>query len=278
MAPEDDATSHCTILRHSTDWERAFILQYDGLLPWLTSVREALVEPHYLQTASLDDLESQIRWILFMLGRQAIPGSSFLQECFQREKYLYRPFGARTSIALICLAFTGLQPRNIKDYASKDIWPSGEPFYALMASTLGQSPLFEGGVSVAALKTMLLRLHQAFQLEEERVACTMPQEIYSDSDSSTYWYYRQAFLSLDPRLLPKICHQLCPSGLPVEDSAPNLANICANVFQAAPSVDALEATFANIPEIADSQADRTVVIEMFHVRLFQQRRQPFQGQ
>ncbi|KAJ5267816.1 hypothetical protein N7478_010624 [Penicillium angulare] len=278
MLPDDEAAMWRIIYRHSADWEREFVLQYDGLLSWLISTQDALTDSRCLQTVSLDDLELQTRWILFMLGTKALPGSSFLQECFQTKRYPYRPFGARASIALVCLAFTGLQPRDLKDYESKDIWPNGEPFYTLMASRLSQSPLFKGSICVDQMKTMVLRLHQVFQLEEERVALTMPLEVYYDNDASTYEYFQRAFLALDPRLLPKICQLLQPSGLTVEDSAYNLASICATTFQRAPSVDALEATFANIPEILQSQADRAVVIEMFHVRLFQQLKQPVYGQ
>lgn len=279
MLPEDDAAIWRIVFRQSADWEREFVLQYDKLLWWLISIRDALTDSRSLQTVSLDDLELQARWVLFMLGTKALPESSFLQECFQIERYPYRPFGARASIALVCLAFTGLQPSDLKDYESKDIWPSTESFYTLMASRLSQSPLFKGSICVDQMKTMVLRLHQAFQLEEELVALTMPQEVYYDNDASTYEYFQRAFLSLDPRLLPKICQLLHPSEPPVEDSAYNLASICAKAFhQNGPSVEALEATFANIPEILRSQADKVMVIEMFHVRLFRQLKQPVYGQ
>ncbi|KAJ5292159.1 hypothetical protein N7478_001410 [Penicillium angulare] len=278
MLPDGEAAMWRIIYRHSADWEREFVLQYDKLLWWLISTRDALAQAAFFQTVSLVDLEPQIRWVLFMLGRESIADSSFLQACFQRDKYPYRPFGARASIALICLAFNGVQLKGINGYESKDIWPCDEQYYALMASRLGRSPLFKAGVTFAQLKATIIRLYQAFQLEEERVALTMPQEIYYDDDASTYEYFQRDFLSLDPRLLPRICQLLQPSGPPVEDSAYNLASTCATVFQRAPSVDALEATFANIPEILQSQADRAVVIEMFHVRLFQQLKQPVYGQ
>ena len=278
MLSADDGLIHCIVYRQSADWERAFVPQYGRLQSWLTSVRGILTGANYLQTVSLDDLEWQIRWILFILGRQAVPGSSLLQACFQSEQYPYRPFGARASIALICLAFSGIQPENMKYVGSDANWPCDEQFYLLMASRLSKSPLFEDGVRVSQLKVMILSLHQAFRLEEDRAGFTIPQEIYCDNASSTYEYFRQAFRSLDPDLLPKISRLLQTSALTVEGRAYELTGFCAKAFQAAPSVEALEATFACLPEILESQADRIVVIEMFHVRLFQQLKQSFSGQ
>ncbi|KAJ5291535.1 hypothetical protein N7478_000786 [Penicillium angulare] len=270
MLPKDDATIQCIIYRHSADWESAFVLQYNGLLSWLASTRDALTDAHCLHTISLDDLESQIRWILFMLGRYSLPGSSVLQASFQSEEYPYRPFGVRAGMALVCLAFAGIQPKDIQGYEWKQIWPCGEQFYAIMASRLKGSPLFENDICVFQLEAMVRRLHQAFHLEEVHVALTRPHRICIDNDVSTEEYYRQAFLSLHPALLPRVCEMLQEPISTTEVSAHHLADICAKTFQKAPSVDVLESAFTSMPEILNSKADRTVVIEMFHVRLSQQ--------
>ncbi|KAJ5729348.1 uncharacterized protein N7483_003856 [Penicillium malachiteum] len=120
---------------------------------------------------------------------------------------------------------------------------------------------------------MVHRLHQALHSEEVHVALTRPQRICLDKDSSIEEYYRQAFLSLYLGLLPKIYQLLQEPVLTAEVPVYHLAHLCAEAFQKALSMEALEGMFTSIPEILDSKADRTVVIEMFHVRLLQQLKQ-----
>ncbi|CEJ62857.1 hypothetical protein PMG11_11342 [Penicillium brasilianum] len=71
MLPEDEGALWRIIYRNGNDWEEGFVLQYDGLLSWFIRAREALTRSEALHSMSLEDLELQIRYILFILGQHA---------------------------------------------------------------------------------------------------------------------------------------------------------------------------------------------------------------
>ena len=270
MLPEDDRAIWPIIYRHCQDWEESFVLQYDGLPYWLINAREVLTRSEGLHTMSLEDLELQIRHILFILGQYATPNSSFIQTCYQRHHPPYRPFGVRASIALICYAFMGIQATAIEGYESKDLWLHDQDSLSTMVARLQKSPLMEAELSVPQLESMILSLQRAFQLEEVRVASTKPQKMCVREDSDLSEYYRRAFLSLNPMLLPKIF----TSALGIEPMTgvrtDRLAYFLAQVFHKVYPIEGLESAFKKVPEILQSKPDRVVATEMFHVKAFEQ--------
>jgi len=130
------------IYRRVQDWEQSFVLQHSGLQPWLIDIRDALTDSQGLHTVSCEDLEVQIRYILFLLGRYATKGSSLLQACFEQPLAPYRPFGVGASVALICYAFMGISTNHIRGYESKEIWARDESFFFIMLDQLRKSPIF----------------------------------------------------------------------------------------------------------------------------------------
>lgn len=121
MFPNDKDLLWPIIYRRAQDWEQSFVLQHSGLQPWLIDIRDALTDSQGLHTVSCEDLEEQIRYILFLLGRYATNKSSLLQACFEQPLAPYRPFGVGASVALICYAFRGIRTNHIRGYESKEI-------------------------------------------------------------------------------------------------------------------------------------------------------------
>lgn len=196
------------ICRRDRDWEESFVLQHGQLQRWLISARNVLTKSDGLHTATLADIELQTRYILFIIGQYTSPHSSFLAESFQSEHPPYRPFGARASIALICLVFEGIRVDEMEGYESKEIWTRDKTFLIMMASRLKESPLFGPEVSMLHLQSMILSLQKAFQCEEIRVSSTKFRALRIESQLEVLGYYRRAFLAFDPTLLPKILASL----------------------------------------------------------------------
>ncbi|KAJ6003790.1 hypothetical protein N7540_013090 [Penicillium herquei] len=261
IIPEDDGALWNIIYRREQDWEYAFILQYDHLLPWLLPVRRALTEAEGLHTMSLMDIQSQIRFLLYIIGIYSVPQTSFLQTCFQQRSYPYRPFGIRASIVLICLAFGVIRASEIKDYESRRFWPHDDSLLSLMVSRLAVSPLFGNGSSMSCFSALIRRLYQAFQYEEIHVALIQPWRILLRNEESIEAYYRQGFRSLNPLLLPKIA-----DALRVRSNGECLISSLAKEFLRS-GAEELDQNFGRISEITDSKADRIVVAEMLHVQL-----------
>jgi len=270
MLPEDDGALWCIIYRCENDWENSFVLQYDELLWWMVRARNALTQSEDLHSLSLEDLEFQIGYILFILGQHASPDSRFRHTCYQRAYPPYRPFGVRASIALICHAFMGIQSTEMKGYESKEIWIHDQEFFSTMASRLQKSPLFAAEVPMHQLQSMILSLQKAFQLEEIRVASTKPQAICIGNGSGMMAYYRRAFLSLNPMLLSKILMTALEIEPMAEASIDYLATFLAGIFHQSYPMEDLEAAFKKVPEILQSKSDRVVVTEMFHVKAHEQ--------
>lgn len=267
MLPGNEGALQHIIHCHPADWERAFVLQYSGLAAWWNEARQVLTESGNLSSVSVADLESQIRYILFILGQHASVPSSFLAECYGREKPPYRPFGTKASVALICYAFMGVQARDMKGYDCSEIWLQDESFFPTMVLHLKDSPLFKTGLSMHQLQSIILKLQRAFQLEELRVASTKPQSLCLIQDPERLEYYRRAFLALEPTLLPKIATALGMT--PMADvSIECLAALLSGVFSRAYPLEYLESAFLNVPEILQSHPDTIVVTEMFHVKAF----------
>jgi hypothetical protein len=208
MLPTDVGALWKAICRRDCDWEKSFVLQHDQLQGWLISARNVLTKSDGLHTVTLEDIELQTRYILFILGQHTSPHSSFLAECFQSEYPPYRPFGVRASIALICHVFDGIRVDEMEGYESKEIWTRDQNFLTMMASRLKESPLFGSKVSMPYLQSMILSLQKAFQCEEIRLASTKFQTLRIKSQSEVLGYYRRAFLAFDPTLLPKILASL----------------------------------------------------------------------
>ncbi|CAG8946877.1 unnamed protein product [Penicillium salamii] len=121
---------------------------YGQLQRWLISACNVLIKSDGLHTAILADIELQTRYILFIIGQYISPHSSFLAESFQSEHSLYRPFGVRASIALICFVFEGIWVDEMEGYESKEIWICDENFLIMMVSWLKESLLFGPEVSM----------------------------------------------------------------------------------------------------------------------------------
>ncbi|KAJ6003872.1 hypothetical protein N7540_013154 [Penicillium herquei] len=266
IIPEDDGALWNIICRREQDWEHAFILQYDHLLPWLLPVRRALTEAKGLHTMSLMDIQSQIRFLLYIIGIYSVPQTSFLQTCFQQRNYPYRPFGIKASIVLICLAFGVIRASEIKDYESRSFWPQHDSFLSLMVSRLAVSPLFENGSSKPCFSALIRRLYQSCQLEEIHVASIQPWRILLRNEGSIEAYYRQGFRSLNPLLLPKIADTLGVLSNGEYQSSECLISSLATTFLRSEFKE-LDQNFSGISEIKDSKADRILVTEMLHVQL-----------
>lgn len=204
LLPEDEGALWKIICRRACDWENSFILQYDKLQCWLIGARNVLCTDQGPHTMSLEDVEVQARYCIFLIGVHTVPGSSFHAKCFQIRRPPYRPFGVRASIALICLVFEGVHAAEIKGYESANVWVCEHGFLSTMLTRLRQSPLFQSEYSMQRLQSAMLSLQQAFQVEEIRVASVKPQIINLASQATILRYYQQAFLALNPTLLPKI--------------------------------------------------------------------------
>ncbi|KAJ5481361.1 hypothetical protein N7475_000173 [Penicillium sp. IBT 31633x] len=282
MLPTDVGALWKVICRRDRDWKKSFVLQRSQLQPWLVSARKALTNSDGLHTISLEDIELQTRYILFILSHEASPDSSFLVEIFQNEYPPYRPFGVRASIALICHAFEGIQADEIEGYESKEIWSRDQNFLSTMAFRLGKSPLFGSGVSMRHLQSMILSVQKAFQCEEIRVSSMEPLTLSIESQAGALEYYRRAFLTFDPMLLPKILASMSEvegTFIPFEQN--QLCNMERNLdrksmaFRLAHNFSSLtperlDAAFQTIHEIQQSKADKIVAIEMFHVKSFEE--------
>jgi hypothetical protein len=271
MLPGDEGALWAIIYRTSQDWERSFVLQYSQLQSWLTDIRAALTKSQGLHTMSCEDLEMQIRYILFLLGQHASHDSSFYQACFGQARFPYRPFGVGASIALICYAFMGIEAVHIPGYESKEIWLRDGIFFSCMLERLRMSPIFSSGLSMGQLQSILLGLQRAFQEEEVRVASVKPQRINVNDSTEMRNYFTQAFLSLSPLLLPKISLVALGIEPPATCTIHQLAALCADVFYDSHPIQILEKDFRRVSEILRSKPDRVVVIEMFHVKAWQER-------
>ena len=298
LLPKDEGALWKIICRRACDWEKSFILQYENLQYWLISARNVLCTYKGPHTMSLEDVELQARYCIFLIGLHTVPDSSFHAECFQNGRSPYRPFGVRASIALLCLVFEGVQAAEIKGYESANIWACDHGFLSTMFDRLQQSPLFQSEYSMQRLQSAILRLQQAFQEEEIRVASVTPQIINFASQTEVLGYYRQAFLALDPMLLPDILavmesatetsvssrkHRL----LDMKDrldrgwcndrhtvafidlSAVTLAFQLADMFHGTCPVECLDLAFKKVAALRQSKPDEIVVSEMFHVREFE---------
>ena len=208
MLPTDVGALWKVICRRDRDWEMCFVLQHGQLQEWLISARDVLTKSDGLHTVTLDDILLQTRYILFILGQNTSPHSSFLAECIQSEYPPFRPFGVRASIALICHAFEGIRADELEGYEIKEIWTRNQVFLSTMASRLKESPLFGAEVSMHHLQSMILSLQMAFQCEEIRVSSMKIRTLRIESHLEVLGYYRRAFLAFNPMLLPKVLASL----------------------------------------------------------------------
>ncbi|KAJ5743433.1 hypothetical protein N7533_010535 [Penicillium manginii] len=267
--PGNEGSLWAIIYRSDYDWENSFALQYSRLQSWLSDIRDALSESQGLRTMSCEDLEMQIRYILFLLGQYSSQESSFVQKCFDQPYFPYRPFGVGASITLICYAFMGIDALHIRDYESKEIWLRDELFYSAMLEHLRMSPIFSSNLSMGQLQSILTSLQRAFQNEEVRVAAVLPQRIDVKNRAEVINYYTHAFLSLDPLLLPRI--SLVWGIKPFANcTIRDLATTSAILFYSKSLIRDLEEDIKMIPEIMQSKPDRIVVTEMFHVKAWQE--------
>ena len=77
MPPTDIGALWKVICRRGRDWEESFVLLNGHLLGWLISAREALTESDGLHTVTLEDIELQTRYILFIIGQnESLCGST----------------------------------------------------------------------------------------------------------------------------------------------------------------------------------------------------------
>lgn len=269
MLPGDQGALKSIIYRNAKDWEQSFVLQYNGLQRWLIEIRDALTSSEDFHTVSCEDLEEQIRYILFLLGQYASPESSFLQACFEAPFPPCRPFGVGASVALICHAFMSIGANNIRGYKIKNLWVRDESFFSYMLAELRNSPIFSAELSMESLQVIIGNLQRAFQSEEVRVASMKPRKIDISKRAELIQYYTGAFLSLDPTLLPKISHVALGIKLPENCTHLHLATHSANLFYDGRHIQSLEQNFKKVSDIIRSKPDRVVVTEMFHVKAWQ---------
>ncbi|CAG8213573.1 unnamed protein product [Penicillium nalgiovense] len=282
MLPADVGALWKVICRPHRDWEESFVLQHGQLQQWLISVRNVLTNSDGLHTVTLEDIERQTRYILFILGENTSPHSSLIFEGFRSEEPPYRPFGVRASIALICHVFGGIQADELEGYESKEIWTRDQNFLSIMASRLKKSPLFGAEVSVNHLQSLILGLQKAFQCEEIRVSGMEFRTLRIESQLEVLGYYRQAFLAFNPMLSPKILASLKEANdlttllwhyqltnMERNLDRINLALRLANIFMSL-APERLDAAFQNTREIQLSKADRVVAMEMMHVKSFEE--------
>lgn len=272
MLPGNEGSLWAVIYRSDYDWEKSFVLQYSQLQSWLSDIRDALCESQGLHTMSYEDLEMQIRYIMFLLGQFSSQESSFAQTCFEQPCFPYRPFGVGASIALTCYAFMGIDALHIRGYEFKDIWLRDVQFCSAMLEHLRMSPIFSSDLSMGQLQSILTSLQRAFQNEEVRVAAVLPQRIDVKNRAEVIEYYTHAFLSLDPLLLPRISLVALGIKPSTNCSIHDLATTCANLFYSRHPIQELEQDFNKISEIMQSKPDRIVVTEMFHVKAWQELR------
>lgn len=269
MLPQDHRALWRVIRRHEKHWENLFFWRNSGRLEWLLSIRDVLTQAEDLHSLSLPNLKLQITYILFILGKYASPESSFLLK-HQRSYPPNQPFGVRASIALICNAFKGIHAAQIQGYQFREIWKRDDDFFSTMTSRLQHSPLFPAEIPAHELQSIILSLQGAFRQEDIRVGLKMPQSIRIGNVLHRVKYYRRAFLSLNPMLLPKIFTAVMETeqiaGIGFDDMIDDLTE----AFHESYSIESLEAAFKKVPEILRSKSDRIVVIEMFHVKAFQQ--------
>jgi hypothetical protein len=266
MLPGDEGSLHQIIRRDEVDWDRSFVPQYGRLRSWLTAARRALTESSHLSAVSAEDVELQIKYLLFALSQHASPPSTFLSFNCAQSRPPYRPFGTKASVALICYAFMGIKACEMNGYDRKEIWALDDVALRTMVLRVNESPLFPAQVTLSQIHSLIVGLQRAFQVEEIRVASTKPQILHLGQDFQIANYYWRAFSALDPELLPKLSFMIprtvTPANVTTEDSLTALAKF----FSQSDSLKDLEAAFDQIPEIKASRPDQIVVTEMFHVK------------
>lgn len=107
---------------------------------------------------SCDDLEMQIRFILFVLGQYTSRQSSFLQVYFKQNLPPYRPFRVGASVALIYYVFIGISTSDIRGYESKDIWVRDKLSFSYILAQLKASLIFSSELSIRELQAIVLDL------------------------------------------------------------------------------------------------------------------------
>lgn len=225
ILPTDEGALWKVICRRARDWEESFVLLHGHVQGWLIGIREALTESDGLHTVTLEDIVLQTRYILFIIGQNASPYSSFLAENSQTEHPPYRPFGVRASVALICHVFEGIRAGELEGYESKEIWTRDQSFLSTMACRLKESPLFGAEVSMHHLQSMILSLQKAFQCEEIRVSSMKPMILRIESQLEVARYYRRAFLAFNPMLLPKILDSFGEANISILSDPHQLCNM-----------------------------------------------------
>lgn len=261
MLPGDKGSLHQIICRDEVDWDRSFVPQYGRLGSWLTAARQALTESSHLSAISAEDMKLQIKYLLSALSQHASPPLNCLQ-----ARPPYRPFGTKASVALICYAFMGIKACDMNGYDRKEIWALDDVALRTMVLRLNDSPLFPAQVTLFQVRSLIVGLQRAFQLEEIRVASTKPQVLRLDQDSQVENYYRSAFSSLEPEILPKlffiIFKRVAPANVTIKDPLTALAKF----FSESDAVKDLEVAVAQMPEVEASRSDRLLVTEIFHVK------------
>jgi hypothetical protein len=214
MFPWDESFTWDIIFRDDENWEASFIPQSTGTSSWWLSLRTALTQPEGVGAISLQDLELQMRYLLYVIGQLSSHLSS-LYSCWQRQHPPYRPIGSRASIALIFSCFMGI--RDFKGYEHQDIFSIDEEFLSVTVARLAWSPLFKSGISIHQLKYIITRLQAVLVREDERMSSVLPWHICISDRDEVKAYYHRAFKSLNPELLPEIRCRWLRDMIPGED-------------------------------------------------------------
>jgi len=257
------------IYRSILDWKQNFVLQYSQLQFWLKNIRAVLTDSQNFYTVLFEDLEIQIRYILFFLEQYILPESSFLQIYFEQFFRFYRPFGIGTSIVLVYYIFMDISTTDIRNYKSAEIWIRNKLFFSIILARLRKLSIFSAELSIEQLQIILEDLQKIFQNKEIRVVSIKLRKLNISNRIETIDYYIQGFLLLDPLFFSKI-------SLVVLDTKPlenctylELATFVANIFYDKYSVQILDKDFKKIPNIIRSKSDRVLVTEIFYMKVWQ---------
>jgi hypothetical protein len=219
IVPHDNEAILRIVARDDKEWEQNFYPQYPRLLSWWIAIRRDLTQQGYIIAVSIEDMEHQMKYLLYLIGQLSSRQSSLYTQ-WENSYRPCRPFGMNASIALICYCFNGT--KNVQGYESLDIWSHNEGFLQTMLVQLHSSPIFRDGITLSRLEHMIACLRIAL-LEEDIRTYELPWSLCVDDNNMILNYYRNAIKALNPELLPEIQSRWARE-LPKEDSLARVQN------------------------------------------------------
>lgn len=190
------------IERDEETWEKSFLPQRFHMSEsdaWWSTTQELLVKAGSMNAISKMDLQAHLGYLLQMIEDIASLPSNHTFMKWKNKEAIARPCGSKVSLALLCHSFAVPIPQV--DLNSLDPWLYDVSFINTMLEDLRRSPLFQNGICLDGLKTVLLSLEAVFSIQDDQSALLQPYPLRIDDPLQLKTYYQTAFKVLDPALL-----------------------------------------------------------------------------